>query len=87
MRPHIFSDSVSIVVLSFTAEFENACTLSRDSESAAVRCFQLYVEEHAKSLLLIRLTGSSVAVDFEQSEMLCLYEDLVNLFLQTFVAD
>lgn len=48
MRPHDFSESDPIAVLSFLARFKNACKLNCVPESIAVCCFQFYVKAQAE---------------------------------------
>lgn len=43
-----------------------------------------YMEEQAESLLLTRLTKSSMTVDPKRSEMLGTYGDMVNFLLRTY---
>lgn len=49
--------------------------------------FNFHVKGQVESLLLILRTGSLMAVDFKQSEVLRTYEGVVKLLLRTFATD
>lgn len=74
-------------VSSFIATFKNACNLNRVLELNAVWCLQSYVESQARSLLLIRLTGISMAVHFRLPERLRTHGNVVSSLLQTYATD
>lgn len=87
LRPHVFSGSDSIAILSFLAKFKDPCSPNRIAESIAVWCLQFYMEVQAEMHMLCRRTGSSVAVDYRRSRMLRTHRDVVNFLLRTYAPD
>lgn len=87
MRPHIVCGSDSIAILSFLAEFKDACNISRVPEPSTVCCFQFRTKEQAESFLLSRGTGSLRAEGFKRSELLRTYENVVSFLLQSRATD
>lgn len=87
VRPHVFSGTDQIAVLSFLAKLKDACNISRLSESIALWCFQCYVGGQRETLRLTKLSGSSTAVDSGRSGMFRAYEDILNFLLETDATD
>lgn len=50
-------------------------------------CYQFYVEKQAEALLLTRLTGNSMAMNFKLSEMLRIYVDVVSFLRRKYAKD
>lgn len=87
MRPHVVSGSDAIAVLSILAKFNDTCSPKRILESIAVQVFQFFVEKHAESLLLTRVTESSMVEHSKRCEMLRTYRDVVKFLLRTYETD
>ena len=87
MKNHSFSGDDPIAVLGFLSRFRNACDKNDISEGAALWCLQFYLTGTAHSILESRLTGGTMAVDVDRTEMIHSYKEAVNFFLKTYATD
>lgn len=87
MRPHVFSCSKPVAVLTLLARIRDGCNLKRVTKFIGVWCFWLYVEEQEQPLLSTLITGSLMALDSKRSKTLRTYGGVGIPVLRTFATD